>query len=317
MDIAHPEPTKQEASSFRGWLYLVTLSFQRMARARQMLWIALGLLILSATIVGLNTAADRWTIANWKFFGRKGPTHQEWLNSTQIIVTGLPAQDPAQSITSGIWAANQAIIRQSEILLFANGVVLILFVSFLLPIWTLSFAVDAFGTERESRTLLWLTTRPIPRWSIYLAKFVAVLPWTVGFTLVGFVILCSLGSSSGALALRLFWPSILWGCLAFTSLFVLIGAFCPKPSIVALTYSFALEVIVANLPGKLKRISAGFHVRCMMYDSASDLGLQPESSFIYQPISGSSARMVLMIATILLLGLGMFLFSRKQYEGTV
>ena len=36
-------------------------------------------------------------------------------------------------------------------------------VSFLLPIWSLSFATEALGGERETNSLVWLLIRPLPR----------------------------------------------------------------------------------------------------------------------------------------------------------
>ena len=59
----------------------------------------------------------------------------------------------------------------------------------MLPLWSLSFATEALGGEREAGTLIWLLTRPLPRWSVYLAKYVALLPWGVGLNLVGFAVL--------------------------------------------------------------------------------------------------------------------------------
>jgi hypothetical protein len=37
------------------------------------------------------------------------------------------------------------------------------FLSFLLPLFSLSFATEALGSERESRSLVWLLSRPLPR----------------------------------------------------------------------------------------------------------------------------------------------------------
>ena len=50
----------ENASAFRAWAYLVWFCLRRQARARQMVWIALGLLAFTAISVALNTAADRW-----------------------------------------------------------------------------------------------------------------------------------------------------------------------------------------------------------------------------------------------------------------
>src|SRR4051794_18377541 len=54
---------------------------------------------------------------------------------------------------------------------FSRVVVFDVLLGFLLPIWSLSFATQALGGEREGRTLVWLLTRPLSRPAVYLAKF--------------------------------------------------------------------------------------------------------------------------------------------------
>src|SRR5437773_77646 len=76
---------------------------------------------------------------------------------------------------------------------YSRWVVLVLYLGFILPLFTLSYASGAFGTDRESRTLVWLMTRPIPRSAIYLGKFVGTLPWCLAFSGGGFVALCLAG----------------------------------------------------------------------------------------------------------------------------
>src|SRR5437763_4222658 len=62
--LPHPSSFILHPSPVRAWLYLVWLSWQRQARARQMVWIALVLLAITAVVVGLITAADRWAPAS-------------------------------------------------------------------------------------------------------------------------------------------------------------------------------------------------------------------------------------------------------------
>src|SRR5262249_28586479 len=52
--------TAPPPSPLRAWPYLVWLSWQRQARARQMVWVALGLMALSVAFVAVNTAVGRW-----------------------------------------------------------------------------------------------------------------------------------------------------------------------------------------------------------------------------------------------------------------
>ena len=70
-------------SSFRAWWGLVILSFQRQARARQMVWIALALLLIAVMQVALARASDRWGMTHWRMPRGVGPTYQEWLLKTQ------------------------------------------------------------------------------------------------------------------------------------------------------------------------------------------------------------------------------------------
>src|SRR5262245_24596478 len=61
-------------SPVRAWLALVALSLQRQARMRQMVWIALGLLLLTAGIVAAIRWDNGWGMARWRWPRRVGPT---------------------------------------------------------------------------------------------------------------------------------------------------------------------------------------------------------------------------------------------------
>src|SRR5262245_7955006 len=72
-------PSHSDTSPFRAWLYLIRLSFARQARAHLLVWIALGLLALTAFIVLLNTQFERWNTSYWRSPRRGGPTYAEYL----------------------------------------------------------------------------------------------------------------------------------------------------------------------------------------------------------------------------------------------
>jgi ABC-type transport system involved in multi-copper enzyme maturation permease subunit len=193
-------------------------------------------------------------------------------------------------------------------------VVFTVFLGFLLPIWSLSFATEALGGERESRTLVWLLTRPLPRWSIYLAKFLAVLPWCLALNLGGFTLLCFLAGAPGRTALGLYWPAILGGTVAFCALFHLMSALFRRAAVLSLVYAFFLEWVLGNMPGTMKRISISFYTRCLMFDAAEPYGLQPDRPTIYLPVSGPAAWVVLASLTAVFLVIGMVVFSRSEYQ---
>jgi ABC-type transport system involved in multi-copper enzyme maturation permease subunit len=308
----------------RAWLYLVWLCCQRQARAHQMVWIALALLGLSTAVVGLNTAAGRWGMGHWRGLRRPGqslaewrqsPTYQQALDGLAGLRYGTPWVVPAAaSGQDALLAAYGVLLSRSGFLIFSKWVVFSIFLSFLLPLWSLSFATEALGGEREGRNLIWLLTRPLSRPAIYLAKYVAVLPWCLGLNLGGFALLCLAAGRPGHLAFSLYWPAVLWGTMAFTSLYHLMGACFRRSVVVAIVYSFFLETILGNMPGYLKRVSLSFYTRCLMFDVAKDHGMQPEQPSVYLPVDGLTAWWVLAGLTAALLVLGMTIFSRSEYQ---
>ncbi len=298
------------SSPWISWLYLVWLCLQRQARTHQMLWIAVALLGLTTGIVALNTLGNRWGMDHWRHPRRIGPR----FDTLADVAGNLPRPFPAAAVQSAYWGAARAVIYRSAFYNFTQWWVLGIFLSFLLPIWSLSFATEAIGGEREAGTLIWMLNQPIPRPLIYLAKYVALLPFSLGLNLGGFWLLCTAAGRAGQPAFHLFWPAVTLGTLAFTSLFHLMGATFRRPAIVAIVYCFFLETILGNMPGNMKRVSLGFYTRCMMFDEASEFGIEPEKPSIYLPVDGTTASLVLVTVTLTLLVVGMIVFSRTEYH---
>ncbi|MHB1422921.1 MAG: ABC transporter permease [Gemmataceae bacterium] len=304
-------------SSARAWCYLVRLSWRRQARSQQMVWIAVGLLAFAAAWVAIVTAMDKWSMKNDRWPFRQGQTLAQWADGMQEVLSTHEALVRGPGVETALASSLQIIVRQAGFIRFSHWIVFLLFLSFLLPLFNLSFATEALGGERESNSLIWMLSRPISRPAIYLGKFVALLPWTLGLTLGGFVLLCLAAGEAGWLALRLYWPAVLTATLAFSSLFYFMGAFFRRPAVAAIVYAFFLEVMFGNMPGYLKRISIGFYARCMMFDAASAYGIQAEQPEIYLPVDGTTALTVLLGLTIALLGIGTVVFSRSQYQEIV
>jgi ABC-type transport system involved in multi-copper enzyme maturation permease subunit len=334
--------TLSRAHGLRAWCYLVWLCIQRQARVRQMVWSALALLGLMATVVGLTTAGVGWGMGSWHWrwvesvppalYFEKAPraegkslpgwvspqpvrlTYDETVTGMEAVARLTPGSASATAVQDGMAGACRVLLKGSAFYVFSNWIVFSIFVGFLLPIWSLSFATEALGGEREGRSLVWLLSRPMPRVSIYLAKFVALLPWSLGLTVGGFAVLCALAGRPGHLALRLYWPAVLGGTLAFCALFHFLGACFRRSAVIALVYSFFLETILGNMPGYMKRLSISFYTRCLMFNAAQEYGVQPEKSSIYLPVDGTTAWCVLAGVTVALLIIGMAVFARLEYQ---
>jgi ABC-type transport system involved in multi-copper enzyme maturation permease subunit len=309
--------TQSKPSLLGAWLFLVWLSWKRQARLRNMVILSvalLGVMVLLVVTIRLTAGwgMERWP---WRTPGRwMGGTYEQafgkaYADTSVMAPLGAPA---AAGLTDGILQSAWAVLKRTDFIRFSAGVFQ-LFLSLLLPLWSLSFGTEALGGDREGHSLLWLLTRPLPRPAIYLAKFVALLPWTLTLNLGGFALLCVAAGRPGVQALRLYWPAVLCATLAYAALFHLIGAWFRRPAIIALVYAFFLETIMGNMPGYFKRVSVAFYTRCMMYDAAGSYGVQPESPSIFLPVSGPAATAVLLGATVVLLLAGMYLFNRTEY----
>jgi ABC-type transport system involved in multi-copper enzyme maturation permease subunit len=284
---------------------------RRQARAHWMVWIAAGLLVFTVFVVFLNARAGRFGMDHWRFPRRQGWNFAQYL--VMLTNTGWDNQGAVQAVTGAIRAT---LLKSSSFFVFSNWVVFSIFTTFLLPLWSLSFATEGLGREREAHNLIWVLTRPLSRPAIYLAKYVAIVPWCLALNLGGFYLVCLAAGEPGQLAFTLYWPAVLCGTFAFSSLFHLMGSWFRRPAVIAILYSFFLETILGNLPGHLKRLSISFYTRCLMFDRAHELNIRPERPSLYLAVDGTTAAWVLAGATVICLIAGMWLFARGEYLET-
>lgn len=350
--VLQSEITNQQSqfSPLTAWFVLVAQSFGRHWRVRQMGWVAGGLLAICVAAVAVITARPGgWGLPERTRF--RGVTYRQyaeqllptyryfgpWNDREPNAATGNrpPTRTPSSSelphpleptrdaLQSLILSIPHAVMRSEKFLAdwafmnFSRWVPLGVYLGFVMPLFTLSYATGAFGAEREGRTLVWLMTRPIPRSAVYLAKFVGTLPWCLLFSVGGFAALCLAGGPQGRLALQLYWPAAVAGTVAFAALFHLVGAVFRRPVILGLVYAFFFEALVANLPGSLKLLSLTFYARCLMYNGATAAGYPADMLDVPSAVSETTAWAVLGSATVGLTVLGMWVFARSEYRDDV
>jgi hypothetical protein len=134
----------------------------------------------------------------------------------------------------------------------------------------------------------------------------------MGMNLLGFAMLCLAAGPAGRPALSLYWPAVIWATLAFSALFLLIGALFRWPAVVSIVYSFCLELVFGLMPGYLRYASVNFYAKCLMFREQLAAGVESDRPDAYLP--AATAHVVLVAATAALLGLGAWLFSRKEYH---
>lgn len=137
---------------------------------------------------------------------------------------------------------------------------------FVLVMMSVVFGTGVVSQEIEQKTIVYLLTRPVPRWRILLVKFAAA---TAAITVTAW-------SASLVLALATYGPRealrssilrdlqiLLAGALAYGALFVLLAALLNRPLMYGLFFAFGWESWVPYLPGNFKKLSVMTYLRVL------------------------------------------------------
>jgi len=198
--------------------------------------------------------------------------------------------------------------------LFSREFVLVMFASFIVPVYSLAYATTSIGGDREDRTLLFLLVRPIPRGLVFLAKLTATIPLVVGLVVGSFYGFCRLAGEVGDLAWQRYLPSVLLMTLAYVAVFHLFAVLFRHATIVALVYSMFMEFFLGNMPGIIKRLAVNYYGRSLIYDVGVGDGLQPPEAQLFDPVSAHAALWTL--GAIALIGalVGLAIFQWREYR---
>lgn len=206
--------------------------------------------------------------------------------------------------------------REREVQQLVTRMLVPLHLSFLMPIYALSYGATAIAGEREDRTLIYSLLSTAPRGLIYLAKWGACCLLTSLWTLGSLALLCLISGDSGQNAWKLLWAPVSLGCLVYVTVFMLLGTIFRAGALVSLVYWFFLEVMFGNMPGLIKRVSISYYLKCWIYDWGKAWNLGPQSAVersIFHPIPGLTAIGTVVTLGIVALVVGSLVFSRRDY----
>lgn len=182
----------------------------------------------------------------------------------------------------------------------------------LLPLTALIFATSALGGEIEDRTLLYLTLRPVSRLAVVVGKLIAATALTVALVEVSLAVtyliaVRGLGDAQNLGAIQL---AGLAGCLAYSSLFLLIGLLAPRRALlIGFIYVLAWEGFAAGLSTALATASLRRYVEGALHawlGHSSLAALQPSS------VGGTTSAAVL--ALVLLGGIALTTLRLRRME---
>ena len=191
---------------------------------------------------------------------------------------------------------------------------------FILTILSVIYGTGVVSQEMEQRTIVYLLTRPIPRWRILLAKFVGswlaiTLTVCLSALLLALVVYGpgKMGGKSAVLLRDLRILSV--GALAYGSLFLLIATLLNRALMYGLLFAFGWESWVPSMPGAFGKLSVMSYLRRLaphvIENDESAEGFL--SAFNPTTIPIRQAWLVLTLLILVALLAALVVFSTREY----
>lgn len=191
----------------------------------------------------------------------------------------------------------------------------------LLALASAVFSTAVIAQEVEQKTIVYLLTRPVPRWRLLLGRTLASITavWLVSIVACVAVSVGVFGGSAGltnpALGRDLLTLGI--GAAAYGGLFVFFSLILNRSMLVCLIYAFGWETATPNMGGYLYYLSIYSHLQAIAGHP------QPETQFRAMSalsgalggntIAASTALPALIGFVVFALGLSMWWFTRFEY----
>lgn len=147
--------------------------------------------------------------------------------------------------------------------------------TFGLPLIALVLSADTFLFEITERTLVYQLVRPVPRATLYIARFVA---GVVPAALVSLLFLVTVVLSSRADPDPALWATLPatagLAALALGAVYFTLASLLRHGLVAGLIYTFVVEAMISSVPGSMQKLSVMFHVRSLHHQLTE--GILPE-----------------------------------------
>jgi ABC-type transport system involved in multi-copper enzyme maturation permease subunit len=199
---------------------------------------------------------------------------------------------------------------------FFSKVMLSLYFQLLIPVLALFFGSTIINEELDNKTLVYLTTSPVPRRVILLGKYLAA--FLLLLLVVGSGFLFSfLSAASNRLNQTAAWEELgvylgtsLLALFCYSALFTMAGTFMKKSILMGLFFVFGWESVVQYFPGVTQKFTIIHWIKSLLPIPPGEGGFL---IFQLQPSPALESIIVLLAAGCLFLFLAVFIFQRKEY----
>lgn len=196
----------------------------------------------------------------------------------------------------------------------------IFYLRFIVPVLGVFYGTSLIADEVEDKTLTYLFSRPIPRGSVLLGKYLAYMACTVFVVLPSVIIvyLCitpvrgSLGGSFLDLLKDLVLLAI--GLAAYGAVFAWIGAQFKRPLLIGLIFIFGWEQAALAFPGYMKQFTVAYYLQALVpHAMPSDGVVSLVQSLFRETPSLAASLIVLAVIVAGFLALAASTVERREY----
>lgn len=152
-----------------------------------------------------------------------------------------------------------------------GGLIWLLYLRFIVPVLGAFYGTALITDEVEDRTITYLFTRPVPRGSIVIGKYLAYLVCTVLVVLPSVMAAYLLLTPVGGGSIGATFPLLLTdlgllglGLAVYGAVFAYVGARVPRPLVAGLFLVFGWEQIALIVPGYLRRFTVAHYLQALV-----------------------------------------------------
>ena len=171
------------------------------------------------------------------------------------------------------------------------------------------------GQEIEGRTIVYLLTRPVPRWLLLIVRFAASVLVVFVLSAIAFLLTSfgAYGGLSGNPYLLRDLGVVALGSLAYGALFLFVSLAVNRALIWCVLFAFGWETAVPSMPGDIYRASILSHLNAAMQHPKVGTGGVLALLGGSPMISARSGVVTLLVLSAALLALSMWWFTRFEF----
>jgi ABC-2 type transport system permease protein len=202
-----------------------------------------------------------------------------------------------------------------------GGMIWLLYLRFVVPVLGAFYGTSLVSDEVEDRTITYLFTRPIPRGSIIIGKYLAYLACTGLVVLPSVMVVYVLITPIGGGGLVETFPLLVadlgllaLGLAAYGAVFAFVGAQVPRPLVAGLVLVFGWEQVALVVPGYLRRFTVAYYLQALVpHAMPHEESMAAIQSLLSEPPTVQSSLAWLFIILIAALWLASRALENREY----